>query len=171
MYQDRFGQMQRAILTNILIKDYYNKLPVSHTTTTDCVASLSVYDILNQLTSEQTQALDGLLLRSFRWFGSYLLWYPVDNEGVYIAPTDNRHSQAAVSRVFVEHINGRRGYTGKHVGAVGTYSGNGSHNSDPSDASPGCITGTSSSNDEDFIGHIYDGEEYKEDSDMVEAIM
>ena len=156
--------MQRAILTNILITDYYNKLPISHTTTTDCVASLSIYDILNQLTTEQTQGLDEWLLRSFRWFGSYLLWYPVDNEGVYIAPTDNRHTQAAVSRVFVEHINGRRGYTGKHLGAVGTNSGNGSHNYDPCDASPDCITGSSS--DEDFIGHIY---EEDEEEDLVEA--
>ena len=59
--EDRFGQMQRKILTEIIPLEIYS--PNSHNNDND-----------NEFISEDKMKGDEFLIDAFRWFGSYLLW-------------------------------------------------------------------------------------------------
>ena len=116
--EDRFGQMQRKIMTDIL-PEYKNEFN-------------NVSCLENNIISQSDTESNYLLMNAFRWFGCYMLWqtdkrhimqvanieHHVCNEsnlnsnyllaGVTTKCNGELADNVNMSCVFVQHLNGRR---------------------------------------------------------------
>lgn len=89
--EDRFGQMQRIILTSIIPNEV-------HTSPTTQFADPPIPRV------NTSEPYVDFLLQSFYWFGSYMVWLPTDGP----EKISSDHVDTEFSDIFVRHLDGRR---------------------------------------------------------------
>lgn len=100
--EDRFGQMQRIILTSIVPNEV-------HTSPLTKYADPPINSDSNSSSESPSETIDTakyveFLLQSFYWFGSYMVWLSTDE----LTKPSSDHVNTELTEVFVYHLDGRR---------------------------------------------------------------